>query len=170
MQPWLLQFKAKTNKNKNIKVKTRENKRTVKLDFFFKTTIFGHVLKNQHIHFWVHGHSSLVHIWFTPSEGPKGFVNWFFKKPDHGSWTWCRTMKKDHLPWSNFMVHGVNWPLFQIPPHFGCVHLKNRSLQKQNFYWQLAINLKIWKEGQCVVGSLILGRQIWHQQSGRSGS
>jgi hypothetical protein len=25
---------------------------------------------------------------------------------DHGSWT----MKKGHLPWSDFMVHGVNRP------------------------------------------------------------
>ena len=39
--------------------------------------------KNQHI----------VHIWFTPSEGPKGFMNYFLKKSDHGSWT----IKSDQL-------------------------------------------------------------------------
>jgi hypothetical protein len=51
----------------------------------------------------------LVHVWFTPSEGPKGFVNWFLKKSDYGSWT----MEKCHLPCSDSMVHSVkttlNW-------------------------------------------------------------
>ena len=58
---------------------------------FVKTAFLGHILKNQHIRFLVHGHS-LVHIGFTPSEGPKGFVSLFFKKSDHESWT----MKLDH--------------------------------------------------------------------------
>ena len=49
----------------------------------------------------------LVHIRFTPSEGPKGFINCFLsKKSDHGRWT----MEKCHLPLSIFMVHGINWP------------------------------------------------------------
>ena len=40
----------------------------------------------------------LIHIWVTPSEVSKGFVNRFFKKLNPG---------KGHLPWSDFMVHGV---------------------------------------------------------------
>ena len=40
-------------------MKTREDKRMVKLEFFsFKTTLLGHVSKSKHIHFLVHGHSS----------------------------------------------------------------------------------------------------------------
>jgi hypothetical protein len=46
----------------------------------------------------------LVHIWFTPIEGSKDFVNWFFKKLDHGCWT----IKSDHEKRPYFMVqfHG----------------------------------------------------------------
>ena len=44
----------------------------------------------------------LVHIWFTPSEGPKGFINWFLKKSDHGSWIIKSVgpWGNDPLPWS----------------------------------------------------------------------
>ena len=57
------------------KMKTREDKRMVKLEFF-KTTIFGHILKK-----WAHSLFGawsflLVHIQYTPSENSKGFVNW----------------------------------------------------------------------------------------------
>ena len=45
----------------------------------FKTTFFEHILKKKQIHFMMHGHSSS----FTPSEGPKGFVNSFLKKLDN---------------------------------------------------------------------------------------
>ena len=45
------------------KMKTREDKIMFKLDFVFITTYFGGVS------------FLLVHIWFTPSEGPTGFVN-----------------------------------------------------------------------------------------------
>jgi hypothetical protein len=49
----------------------------------------------------------LVHIRFTPSEGPHSFVKCFFPpKSNHGNWT----EKKYHLPRSDFMVHGVNYP------------------------------------------------------------
>ena len=43
----------------------------------------------------------LVHIRFTPSEGPKGFVNWFFKKSDHqvGSWKRPSSKVRFHGPW-----------------------------------------------------------------------
>ena len=43
-------------------MKTREDKRMVKLDFFhffpLKSVFLGHILKNQHIHFLVDDHSS----------------------------------------------------------------------------------------------------------------
>ena len=50
----------------------RENRRMIKLVFFpKKTALFGH------INTFTFGAWSflLVHIPFTPSEGPKGFVN-----------------------------------------------------------------------------------------------
>ena len=56
-------------------MKTREDIRIVQLEFF-KTVFFGHILKNEHIHFLVHGHSSWSHIRFTISEGSKAFVNY----------------------------------------------------------------------------------------------
>ena len=53
-------------------METREDKRMVKLEFFFKTTLFGHILqKNQHIHFLVHGHSSWSTFGLHLVRGPK---------------------------------------------------------------------------------------------------
>jgi hypothetical protein len=51
----------------------------------------------------------LVHIRFTPSEGPKGFVNLFFKKSDHGK-----------RPSSIVQLHG---PWFKPTLSVGC-HLE----------------------------------------------
>ena len=38
------------------KMKTKEAKRMVKLDFFFQNCPFWSFKENQHIHFLVHGH------------------------------------------------------------------------------------------------------------------
>ena len=46
-----------------------------------------------------------IHIWFTPSEGPTCFINWFVTM-EVGPWS--QTMEKCHPPWSNFMIHGIN--------------------------------------------------------------
>ena len=40
----------------------------------------------------------LVHIWFTLSEGPKGFVKWIMEVGP-----WSHTMTKGHLPWSGLI-------------------------------------------------------------------
>ena len=57
------------------KVKTKEDQRMVKLDFIsLQKCVFRHILKKSTyslIDAWSF-HS--VHIQFTPSEGPKGFV------------------------------------------------------------------------------------------------
>ena len=88
-------------------MKTRENKWMVKLDFIFSKLPFVGMYQKKSTHTFLGAWSfHLVHIWFTPNEGPKGFVHWFFEKLDHGSWT----MEKCHLPWSDFMVYAVNWP------------------------------------------------------------
>ena len=88
------------------KTKTKEDKRMVKLDFFFKISLFGHVFKKSSHSFCGAWSFLLVHIRFTPSEEPKGFANLFKikKKLDHGIWT----MEKGYLPWSDFMVHGAS--------------------------------------------------------------
>ena len=85
----------------------RRQKKTKEWSNFFKTAFFGHILKKSAHSLFGAWFFLLVHIWFTPSEGPKGFVNCFFQKSYNGSWT----MEKCCLPWSDFMVHGVNQPL-----------------------------------------------------------
>jgi hypothetical protein len=70
-----------------------------------KIIIYGHILKKT---FTFSAWSFLlIHIQFTPIEGPKNFVNWYFK---NSNWT----MKENQLPWSDFMVYGVNWHLVGV--------------------------------------------------------
>ena len=83
------------------KMKKREDKRMVKHEFLQNCPFWTYINKNQHIHFLVHGSFLLVHIWFTPSEGPKSFVNWILKKSDRGS---C-TMKLNHGPYILDTMH-----------------------------------------------------------------
>ena len=89
------------------KMKTKEDKRMVKLCFFLvqKCLFVTHTQKSTHSLFgaWAF---LLVHIWFAPSNGPKGYINWFWKKSAHESWT----MKSDHGKGPSSMVHGVNRP------------------------------------------------------------
>ena len=79
-------------------MKTREDK-MVKLEFFSKLPFLKE--KNQHIHFLVHGHSSLSTFGLNLVRGPKVLQISIFLN---------QTMGKSHLPWSDFMVHGVNQP------------------------------------------------------------
>ena len=87
-------------------MKRREDKRMVKLDLFiFKNAFFGHIFKKETYSLFGAWPSLLVHIPFTPSEGPKDFVNrFFYKKMEVGPW------KRAIFHGSNFMVHGVNRP------------------------------------------------------------
>ena len=63
-------------------MKTRGGKRMVKHDFLFfsKIAILGRIFKNKKSTHPFFGARSflVVHIGFTPSEGPKGFVKCFF--------------------------------------------------------------------------------------------
>jgi hypothetical protein len=109
-------------------VKTIEEKSTVKLFLFFlQSFLFGQI-----IFFLAHSPFGawsflLVHIQFTPSEGPKCFTNCLFKKLDHGSWT----MKSNHEKRPSFVVrpHGPrckptlsrNPRVFQVQPVRCCV-------------------------------------------------
>ena len=59
-------------------MKTIEDKRMVKLYLFiFKTIIFELMLKKSTHSFLGAWPFLLVHIWFTPSEGPKNFITQF---------------------------------------------------------------------------------------------
>ena len=74
------------------------------------------VMDDGWVHHWSKSYLSflLVHIWFTPSEGSKGFVNWIFKKSDHGSWT----VKSDHgiKPFSMLWLYGP-WCKLALSDH-----------------------------------------------------
>ena len=56
----------------NVKTKTRGWSNFIYL--YIEISICKHE-KNQRVHFLVHDHFLLVHIWLTPSEGPKDFVD-----------------------------------------------------------------------------------------------
>ena len=44
-----------------------------------KTTLFGHKFKQLKYPLFGAWSLLMVHIWFTPSKGPKGFKNVFFR-------------------------------------------------------------------------------------------
>ena len=93
------------------KMKTREAMRMTKLEIFllFKTALFGYIYWKKSAHSFLGAWLFLlVHIRFTPSEGLNDFINRGFSKN--------RTMEKGHLPWSDFMVHGVKPALETHPP------------------------------------------------------
>ena len=77
-----------------------------------QTTIFGHISKKlAHPFFFGAWSFLLVHIWFTPSQGPKGFKNAIIQIRTMEVWSWSVTMEKCPLTWDNFMVHDINNPL-----------------------------------------------------------
>ena len=93
------------------KMKTREDKQMVKLNFFsFQNWLFGaYIIKKI----------STIIFWCTVI--PRGphlvFTEWGAQRPcklsfqDIGAWKWdhqVKLCKKDHFPWSDFTVHGVN--------------------------------------------------------------
>ena len=82
-------------------MKTRKDKRMIKLEFFFfKTALFKHIFKKPtHPHFGAWSFL-LVHIWFTPSsKGPKAFVI-FFRNRTMNVGASSLTMGNGHLTWS----------------------------------------------------------------------
>ena len=81
------------------------------LIYYIKNVLFGHISKKISTFTFGAWSFFLVHIQFTPSVGPIGFVDLFFKKTYYESWT---PMKKGHPPWSDFMVHVVNRPLMEM--------------------------------------------------------
>ena len=85
-------------------MKTREDKRMVKLVFFPAKCPFKTYIKKSAHSFFDAWSFLLVLIWFTPSEGPKGFIYYFFKKSDQKIWT----IKSDNetRPSSMVRLHG----------------------------------------------------------------
>ena len=71
-------------------MKTREWSNFILFYFISKLPFWTYIFKNQHIHFWVHGH--LIHIWFTNSEGSKGLCKLIFLRN--------RTMEEGLISWS----------------------------------------------------------------------
>ena len=56
-------------------MKTREEKGMVKFETSFKTALLGHISKKSTHSLFGAWSFLLVHICFTPNEGPKGIVN-----------------------------------------------------------------------------------------------
>ena len=101
-------FDTFNKKGRQVKPKRRqENGQTW---FFLKIVLSGHVLKKSAPSLFGASSFFLVHIWFTPNEGPKAFNTNFLRSQTMEVGPWTRTIDKGHLPWSNFMVHSVNWP------------------------------------------------------------
>ena len=48
----------------------------------------------------------LIHVQFTPSEGPQTIKICVFHRSNHGS----VTMGKGHMTWDKFVIHDVNNP------------------------------------------------------------
>ena len=84
---------------------------------------------------------------FCGGKGKKGALvekdKTYDKESDHGSWP----MKKGHLPWADFMVHGVNWPnvnllhpkLRNIHPHNVTCSLISRNPRERMFVVQISL-------------------------------
>ena len=66
--------------------------------------------ENSRIHFCGAWSFLLVHIRFTPSQGPKGFKNAFGRNQIMQVLSCNVTMEKWPLTWDNFMIYDVNIP------------------------------------------------------------
>ena len=97
------------NKQKQ-KVKAEISQVKPRLESIFKSALFGHILKKSAHSFFGAWSFLLIHSRFTPIEGPKNLVNRIIFLR---SWT----MENGHLPWSDFMVHRVNWPSYLSSLH-----------------------------------------------------
>ena len=126
-----------------MKMKPRKDKRIVKLEFFFfQKCSFKHILKKS-AHSLFDAWSFLsVPIWFTPSEGPQGFVNWFLKKS--GPW------RSDHGKKPSSMVR-----------------LHAPSCKPANSWWGIAIELQI--QGWRSHGEDAEGVDNWSERGKRRG-
>ena len=81
-------------------MKTKKRQKYDQIWFFFqKCPFWTYIKKSTHSLFGAWSFL-LVHIQFTPSEGLEAFVNWSFKKSDHGIWA----MKSDHRKRPSSMV------------------------------------------------------------------
>ena len=79
-------------------MKTREDTRMVKLETQNHKPFFGRILEKMNTFTYGTWSFLLIHIWFTPSEGPKGFVNLFLKKLDLEVRQWKRPSSTVRLP------------------------------------------------------------------------
>ena len=99
------------------KMKTRGNKRSVTLDFFFQVFLFGAFKKKTNRQINSAWSFLLVHIHFTPSEGPKKLCkllfSYFILKLDRGKWP--SSMVRLHDLWCKPTL-SRRWVLPQVCP------------------------------------------------------
>jgi hypothetical protein len=81
---------------------------------YFKTALFGHVLKKSTHSLFSAWAIFLVHICFTLREGPKAFKTKFLRSRTMEVGPWTRTIGKGPLSWPDFMGHSVNRPLVML--------------------------------------------------------
>ena len=108
--------------------------------FYFKNTLFGHTYKQidtSNIGAWSF---LLVHIRFTPSEGPKGFIISSFKKLDHGRWTTISYHEKRpssrvwfHGPWCKLAlsskIQNFEVRMWQMFSNILCICVSNHQVE-----------------------------------------
>jgi hypothetical protein len=75
--------------------------------FFAKTILLGHILRNSAHILSVHGHSSWSTFGLDLVRDSKALSIDFLRNQTMNCRPSSRTMKKGHLPWSNFMIDGV---------------------------------------------------------------
>jgi hypothetical protein len=84
--------------------------------------------ENSRIHFCDAWSFLLVHIWFTPSHGSKGFKNALSRNRIMQVLSCNVTMERCPLTWDNFMIYDVN-----IPCVLWLGHLSEMGLSTQCF-------------------------------------
>ena len=91
-------------------MKTREWSNLIDLFYFVSKPPFLDIFKKNSTFTFGAWTFLLVHIRLTPSEEPKDYVIDFLRFQTMNVGPSSRTMEKNHLSWSDFMVHGVTNP------------------------------------------------------------
>ena len=85
-----------------------KDKKIVNLDLFFQTVLFGHISKTSTHSLLMHDHSYWSTFDLHLVRSPKTLWMVLLRIQTMGVEPWSWTTEKYHLPWPDFMVHGVN--------------------------------------------------------------
>ena len=150
-----------------------------------KSIIFEHILKKS-THSYLGAWSYLVvHVWFTLSEGPKGFVNWYFEKSHHESWTmekrpssmgqlhgpWCKLALNYRSNWLGFRNNGFKLKTSRknMDQFRGNLHNIKEKLKDVSMEWLIFVTIGFWPimlknlPGHQVLALILSGILIWNR-------